>query len=200
MGQLEAELRSMGDAVTADFLLPRLEKLSDTLGRAWGACNHLKAVKDSEPLRKAVEEIQPENVAFGLRMSQSLEIYRAFKSIRASATWESLSDARKRIIETEIRDAELSGVALQGESKERFNVIQQTLAVLATNFSNNVLDATKAYSVRLTKKEEVFVFVCVFLFVCVCVCGYYTVALDMPAWFRPMQRASPACAGWVFGV
>ena len=58
-------------------------------------------------------------------------------------------------MESEIRDAELAGVALTGASKERFNEIQKRLAQLSTDFSNNVLDATKAFSVRLTKKEEV---------------------------------------------
>jgi oligopeptidase A len=35
-----------------------LEKLGDRLAIAWGAVNHLKAVKDSEDLRKAVESVQ----------------------------------------------------------------------------------------------------------------------------------------------
>jgi len=82
-------------------------------------------------------------------------MFRAFKAIRSSHDWSTLSEAQQRIVEAEIRDAELSGVALTGANKERFNEIQQTLAQLSTNFSNNVLDATKAFSVRLTKPEEV---------------------------------------------
>lgn len=37
------------------------------------------------------------------------------------------------------------GVALQGDAKARFNEIQQELSKLSTKFSNNVLDATKAF-------------------------------------------------------
>jgi oligopeptidase A len=94
-------------------------------------------------------------VSFGLKLSQSQAIFRAFKAIRSSQEWNTLSEAQQRIVEAEIRDAELSGVALTGSNKDRFNEIQQTLAQLSTNFSNNVLDATKAFSVRLTKPEEV---------------------------------------------
>jgi oligopeptidase A len=36
-------------------------------------------------------------------------------------------------------------VALKEDKKAEFNKIQQELASLSTNFSNNVLDATKAY-------------------------------------------------------
>ena len=88
--------------------------MTDRLNKAWGTCTHLKAVKDSEDLRKAVDEVQPEKVAFDMKMSQSEPIFRAFKTIRASAAWESATEAQKRIVESEIRDAELAGVALTG--------------------------------------------------------------------------------------
>ena len=39
--------------------------------------------------------------------------------------------------------------------KNSFNAIQQELTQLSTKFSNNVLDATKAYKKLLTTKEEV---------------------------------------------
>lgn len=42
--------------------------------------------------------------------------------------------------------AELSGVALEGSAKERFNAVQQELALLSTTFSNNLLDATKKWA------------------------------------------------------
>ncbi|MBE9020417.1 M3 family metallopeptidase, partial [Chroococcidiopsidales cyanobacterium LEGE 13417] len=48
-----------------------------------------------------------------------------------------------------------SGVGLAGEQRERFNAIQLELAELTTKFSNNVLDATKAFSLTLTSPDEV---------------------------------------------
>ena len=58
-------------------------------------------------------------------------------------------------MEAAIRDAKLAGVGLQGEARERFNAIQMELAELSTKFSNHVLDATKAFSLTLTAKEEI---------------------------------------------
>ncbi len=43
----------------------------------------------------------------------------------------------------------------QGEAKERFNEMQQERSQLATQFSNNLLDATKAFKRLATRKEEV---------------------------------------------
>jgi Zn-dependent oligopeptidase len=33
--------------------------MTDHLGRSWGIVSHLKSVKDTEEMRKAVEEMQP---------------------------------------------------------------------------------------------------------------------------------------------
>ena len=43
--------------------------------------------------------MQPEQITFGLKLDQSKPIYNAFKAIRESPEWETLSDARKRIVE-----------------------------------------------------------------------------------------------------
>ena len=42
-----------------------------------------------------------------------------------------------------------------GQAKEEFNKIQLELADLSTKFSNNVLDATKAFSLTVTDKADV---------------------------------------------
>ena len=153
--ELEADLEKRNYDIPAGELLPRLEKMTDHLGRSWGIVQHLKAVKDSDEMRKAVEEMQPPVVENNLRMSQSTAIYKAFKSISESPAMSTLSAAQRRIVESELRDAQLSGVGLEGAKKDRFNEIQQTLAKLSTTFSNNILDATKAITFRITDKEEV---------------------------------------------
>lgn len=45
--------------------------------------------------------LQPEKVKFQLRLGQSKPIYNAFKAIRESPDWQTLSGARKRIVECE---------------------------------------------------------------------------------------------------
>ena len=65
-------------------------------------------------LRTAVEEVQPERVKLALRMAQSKPIYDAFAALKASAEWESCTEAQKRIVDGELRDFVLGGVALEG--------------------------------------------------------------------------------------
>jgi oligopeptidase A len=113
------------------------------------------SVKNSPELREAYEKVQPEVVKFANKLSQSHALYQAFKSLREGSDWKQLESAQQRIVESALRDAELSGVGLEGEKRERFNQIQLELAELSTKFSNNVLDATKAFKLKLTTTEEV---------------------------------------------
>ncbi|GAA0165930.1 metalloprotease [Lithospermum erythrorhizon] len=132
-----------------------LERIMDRMAVVWGAVNHLKAVKDTPELRTAIEEVQPEKVEFELKLGQSKPIYNAFKAIRDSPDWNSLSDARRRIVETQIKEAVLIGIELEGEEREKFNKIEQDLAKLSQKFDENVLDATKKFAKLITDKNEI---------------------------------------------
>ena len=157
LAELAGDLEKLESEVNPTWagLVEPLDRLSDRIVWGWGIVGHLMGVKNSPELRQAYETIQPQVVQFFNRFSQSQPIYKAFKALHTSSIWASLEPAQHRIVEAAIRDAELSGVGLVGEQKERFNQIQMELAELSTKFSNHVLDATKAFSMTLTDKAEV---------------------------------------------
>lgn len=155
--ELEQDLQALEGEVTPTWagLVEPLEQLGDRLSWSWGIIGHLMGVKNSPELRKAYEAVQPKVVEFINRLSQSRPIYDAYKQLQQGPDWSQLAPAQQRIVESAIRDAELSGVGLTGEAKERFNQIQLELANLSTQFSNHVLDATKAFNLLLTNPAEV---------------------------------------------
>lgn len=157
LSELDEELTRLEAQVvpTWDGLVEPLTAMEERLTWSWGVVSHLMGVKNSPELREAYETMQPDIVKFSNRLGQSKPIYEAFKALRASQDWDQLETAQQRIVESAIRDAELAGVGLKGEAKERFNQIQEELAELSTKFSNNVLDATKAFHLTLTQPEEV---------------------------------------------
>jgi oligopeptidase A len=157
LAELDTSLASLETKIEPNWsgLVEPLEHLTERLNWSWGIVNHLMGVKNSPELREAYETVQPDVVQFVNKLGQSQVIYNTFKTLRQSDTWATLDSAQQRIIEAAIRDAELSGVGLQGEAKERFNAIQMELAELSTKFSNHVLDATKAFSLTLTTKAEI---------------------------------------------
>ncbi|MDY6807202.1 MAG: M3 family metallopeptidase [Cyanobacteriota bacterium] len=157
LAEVEEELAILESKVkpTWNGLVEPLQAIVERMNWSWGIVTHLMGVKNSPQLREAHDTIQPKVIQFSNKLSQSQPLFRAFNEIRSGHNWERLEPAQKRIIETAIRDAELSGVALEGEKRDRFNAIQLELAELSTKFSNNVLDANKAFSLTLTKQEEV---------------------------------------------
>ncbi|WOH05195.1 hypothetical protein DCAR_0624609 [Daucus carota subsp. sativus] len=157
LNKLENELAELESSVEPSWpkLVEPLEKLVDRLEVVWGAVNHLKAVKDNPQLRTAIEEIQPEKVKFELKLGQSLPIYNAFKAIKESSSWDTLSEARKRIVESQIKVAVLNGISLEDEKRDQFNKIEQELVKLSEKFEEHVLDATKKFEKLITEKKEI---------------------------------------------
>ncbi|KAF3795877.1 Organellar oligopeptidase A [Nymphaea thermarum] len=154
--ELENELAALEENVEPSWekLVVPLEKIIDRITIAWGIVNHLKSVKDSSEMRTAIEEVQPEKVQFQLRLGQSKPLYNAFKAMQESSDWQFLSDARKRLVEAQIKEAVLNGVALEDEKRQQFNEIQQELEKLSQKFGENVLDATKKFEKLITDKNE----------------------------------------------
>jgi oligopeptidase A len=157
LAELDKELATLEANVqpTWSGLVEPLDRLVERLRWSWGIVGHLMGVKNSPELRTAYESVQPQVVQFLNKLNQSQPLYEAFKALRANDTWDSLESAQQRIVEAAIKDAELAGVGLSGDKRDRFNAIQLELAELSTKFSNNVLDATKAFSLTLTTKEEI---------------------------------------------
>ncbi|MEL7223931.1 MAG: M3 family metallopeptidase [Cyanobacteria bacterium J06576_12] len=157
---LEAQLSQKLNAepavsITWADLIDPLSAITEKLGWSWGIIGHLMGVKNSSELRTSYESAQPELVQFANSIGQSQVIYAALGKLKGSAAWTDLDPAQQRIVDAALKDAELSGVGLSGKQKETFNDIQRSLAELSTQFSNHVLDATKAFSLTLTKPEDV---------------------------------------------
>ena len=143
------------DAWTWDRVLIPLEKIDDDLGRIWGVVSHLHSVKNSQELRDVYDPLLADIVTFSNRMGQSKPLYNAFRALRNGPEWDGYDAARKRIIESGIREAELNGVGLDDEGRIRYNEISQRQAEITTQYSNNVLDDTKAFRLKLDSADDV---------------------------------------------
>jgi oligopeptidase A len=146
---------SLSRAPAYDDVIEALATLTEPIERAWGVVSHLMGVKNAPPLRAAQQRNQPKVVAAMMALAQNEAITKALQTIKDAPSFSSLSPARQRIVESKLLDAKLSGFGLEGEKKERFNAIQQELSELSTRFSNNVLDATKAWSLVLHRADDV---------------------------------------------
>nr|WP_324257105.1 oligopeptidase A [Cellvibrio fontiphilus] len=126
-------------------LVAPLEAQGDKLDQAWAPVSHLNAVANSDELRAAYTESVALLTEYSTEFSQNEELYKAYQQLAASAEFAQLNQAQQQSINNALRDFRLGGVALSDEHKQRFAAIQKRLSELATQFSNNVLDATQAW-------------------------------------------------------
>jgi oligopeptidase A len=156
MDQLLAEGREVTKNVSSvpatwDQFVSPLEDANERIGRAWGQVAHLHAVLDSPSLREAYNASLPKITQYFTELGQNQQLFEKYKELKASPSFSSLSPARKRIVENALRDFRLGGAELPAAEKKRYAEIQEELARIAAKFSENVLDATNAYSVLVDK-------------------------------------------------
>ncbi|GIQ85503.1 peptidase M3A/M3B, partial [Kipferlia bialata] len=137
----------------------------DRMDRVYGIVSHLNGVCNSDELRAVYSDAQQKMVAYGTKLSQSRPVFNLMKHLLAQlpeASGEVPLEgeglemaARRRLLEHRILNAELNGVGLEDDKRERFKALKAKEAALATEFRNNVLDATKAYVHLSSDKAEV---------------------------------------------
>jgi oligopeptidase A len=151
--RLIERLTSDSTPPTWDSFMQPLNEAGERLGRAWGIVGHLHSVMDTPEWREAYNAMLPEISAFYAEMGQNEQLFARYKALHA-AEYAQLNPVRQRILDHEIRDFRLSGAELPEADKPRFKEIQEQLSALAAKFSENVLDATNAYSELITDAAQ----------------------------------------------
>ena len=154
LAQGRAAIQSVtGAAPTWEAFVAPLEDANEKIGRAWGQVSHLHAVMDSPALREAYNANLPKITQYWTELGQNEALFAKYKDLKSSKAFSSLSNARKKIVDNAIRDFRLSGAELPDDKKQRFAAIQEELARLSAKFSENVLDATNAFSITVGKER-----------------------------------------------
>ncbi|WP_035384213.1 M3 family metallopeptidase [Ferriphaselus sp. R-1] len=135
------------------FMLP-LEDANERLSRCWGPVGHLNAVMNSPELREVYNANLPTVTQYFAELGQNLDLFNKVRALHASAEFATLSDARKKIVENDLRDFRLGGAELPEEQKARFLAIQEQHSSLSARFSDNLLDATNAFEKVIEDEAE----------------------------------------------
>ncbi|HEY5994551.1 MAG TPA: M3 family metallopeptidase, partial [Gallionellaceae bacterium] len=159
--QLLAENRALVARLLASIAVPAwdnfmqpLDDANERLSRAWGQVGHLNAVMNSPELREVYNANLPKVTQYYAELGQNHELFSKVKALRAGSGFSTLGMARKKIIENELRDFRLGGAELPDSQKARFLVIQEALSTLSSKFSDNVLDATNAWTTLVVEASE----------------------------------------------
>jgi oligopeptidase A len=145
---------ALGEPYTWDGFAQPIEDMRERLARLWSPVSHLHAVMDNEALRAVYNAGLPRITDYFTELAQDERLYAGYKSIAAGAEFSKLTQAQKKIIENTLRDFRLAGAELPEKEKARFKQLQQEIAALHSKFSENVLDATQAWDLRLTDEPD----------------------------------------------
>ena len=137
-----------------DAFVAPLDDANEKLGRAWGVVSHLHSVMDSPELREVYNANLPKITVYYAELGQNEALFAKFKALKAGPGYATLSAARKKIVENELRDFRLGGAELPDDRKARFMQLQEELAQISAKFEENLLDATNDYHLIIDEPSE----------------------------------------------
>ncbi len=137
----------------ASFAEP-LDDATERLWRAWGQVGHLQAVVNTPALREAYNATLPKVTRFGSALGQNLALYQQYRALAATSEATQYGPARRKVLENALRDFRLGGAELDDAGKARYSAIREELSALSATFSQNVLDATDAWSLHVDDRAE----------------------------------------------
>ncbi|MDH3987784.1 MAG: M3 family metallopeptidase [Gammaproteobacteria bacterium] len=146
----------LDDPAARDFpsLITPLEEMSHELGRVWSPIGHLQSVLDDPEWRVAYNASLPLMTEHGTELSQNKRLYDAYQAVADSMPADATPQMQK-LVEQELRDFRLSGVALPEKEKDRYREIMQELAALQAAFDQNVQDATDNWHFQTADESDV---------------------------------------------
>ncbi|GLQ32945.1 oligopeptidase A [Litoribrevibacter albus] len=146
-------LQQLAD-VTWDSLIATSDEWDDVLSKAWSPVSHMNSVVNSDELRDAYNACLPLLSEYSTKLGQNQTLFQAYKALSESEQFASLDTAQKQVVSNALRDFHLSGVDLPEEKKQRFSELKKQLSELTSKFSENVLDATHAWSKLISDVSE----------------------------------------------
>ncbi|MBQ4844196.1 oligopeptidase A [Pseudoalteromonas sp. MMG005] len=133
-----------------DNLVIPMEEADDKLSRMWSPVSHMHSVVNSDALRQAYDECLPLISEYSTYCGQHQGLYNAYKAVKDSADFATLTIAQQTTIDNQLRDFALSGIALNEAQQARYGEISARLSELGAKFGNNVMDATQAWQKHIT--------------------------------------------------
>tara|TARA_R110000796_G_scaffold24372_7_gene69470 strand:- start:5724 stop:7769 length:2046 start_codon:yes stop_codon:yes gene_type:complete len=152
--QVQALLATPPAQWTWSNLIEPLDDMGEKLSRAWSPVSHLNAVMNSPELREAYESCLPLLSQYYTELGQNQALFEAYQQLANSAQFATLDKAQQTIIEHALRDFRLSGIALPPEQQKRYGELQMRLSELQSTFSNQVLDATQAWTKQISDAAQ----------------------------------------------
>jgi oligopeptidase A len=126
-----------------------LDTITQELSEALTPVHHLLSVAETRELRDAFNAVLPDITQFWSRLPLNEGLWHQVKKFSMTEEARALEELPARHLEKTLRDFRRAGADLPPNGKARLEEIRLELAKLQRRFSENVLDATAAFSLHV---------------------------------------------------
>jgi len=158
LAEARANIAAIADNPDApDFAntIEALEQADDRLSRVLGVFYTL-AGSDSNPTREALQrDFSPTLSAYGSEISSNAALFARIETLWLNRDSLNLSEEQQRVLFLTRRGFVRQGAQLKGAEKDRLAVVKQRLAVLGTQFTQNLLADERSWSMDLAEEDLV---------------------------------------------
>ena len=139
---------------TYDNFVKPMQIMEENLDQFFTPLSHINSVNNTDETQKIYAESLPIITEYSTKISQNLEIYKAYKKIKQNEE-QALNYEQNRVLDLNILHFELSGAHLDKKTKARLQEINIRKSELSNNFSQNLLDATNEYEYIITDEKDI---------------------------------------------
>ena len=159
--QILAEAQARVDALATDDsprtywnTIQALDDITQRVSESLTPVHHLLSVAETPELRKAFNAVLPEITRFWSRLPLNEDLWTRVREFSETEEARGMEALPSRNLEKILREFRRAGADLPPEKKSRLEDIRLELAKLQRKFSENVLDATAAYTLHITDETR----------------------------------------------
>ncbi|WP_375278089.1 M3 family metallopeptidase [Alteromonas australica] len=138
---------------TFENVIVALEKAGAELSRIYTYYGIWRSNKSSPEFREIQGKLSPKLSAFSTKIIQNEKLFSRVKAVYESDEMKQLTPEEQRVTWMRYNRFARNGATLDGEAKKRYAEINQELATLHTQFSNNVLADEENYVTYITEDQ-----------------------------------------------
>ena len=141
------------DAPTFENTIVAMEGVGPALDRVFTYYGIWSGNNSSEEFRAIQQEMAPKLSEFSSKITQNEALFKRVEAVYKSAQMQQLTPEQQRLTTLVYLGFANNGATLNAEQKQRYAEINQRLAQLYTQFSNNVLADEENYVLYLTAEQ-----------------------------------------------
>jgi oligopeptidase A len=146
--------RETDGPLTWDATIGELDRITERVRRVTNPIHHLLAVAESPALREAWNGVLPDVTTFWARLFLDGEIRERIHAFSETAAAGDLDDLHQRHLRRTLREFDRAGAGLPDGERARLEAIDVELSQIEQTFSENVLDATAAWSLHVRDESR----------------------------------------------